>query len=180
MSRDDEPKGLPMFAPNTPMMLTDVTFTTEEIDDETHRVVDCTFKLAPFSGAQAEALHIRSLLFDSKGLPKDAIETIVAHIGMPDQRVTFAMAPDQGEHRVVLMNVAIGDKLRAKVKRDREPFSVEAAIHIRFAYPTAEQLLYLANGVNDTHYLTFEPEQGDLLTSDDDDAATVSHRPTAH
>lgn len=155
-----------MFAPNTPMTLSDVTFTTEEIDKETRRVVVCTFTLVPFSGAQAEALNVRSLLFDATtGQPKEAIETIVLNIAMPLQRMTFAMAPDQTERRIVILNAKIEEKLRAKVKRDRDPLMVDATLKVSFSYPSATELLYIANGVDDTHYMTFEPEQGDLLTA---------------
>ena len=159
-----------MFAPNTPMTLTDVTFTTEEVDEETRRVVVCTFALAPFTPAQASALNVKSLLFDSSsGRPKEAIETIVLHIAVPLQRVTFAMAPDQTDRRIVFDSVKIEEKLRAKVKRDRDPLTVEAVLKLSFRYPDADELLYIANGVLDTHYLTFEAEQGDLLTSPDED-----------
>jgi hypothetical protein len=128
--------------------------------------VVCTFGIVPFTGAQADALNVRSLLFDgTSGQPKDAIETIVLNIDMPLQRLTFKMAPDQGEARIVLPNVKIESKLRAKLKRDRDPLMVDAVLKVSFHYPSAAELLYIANGVNDTHYLTFEPEQGDLLTS---------------
>lgn len=164
-----------MFAPNTPMTLTDVTFTTEVEDEETRRIVVCTFALAPFTPAHADDLNVRSLLFDSStGLLKPAIETVVLNINAPDQRLTFAMTPDQAERRIVLPNVAIEEKLRAKVKRDREPAVCEAVLKVSFQYPTADQLLYIANGVTDTHYLTFEPEQLDMLTAEDD------HEPIRH
>lgn len=153
-----------MFAPNSPMTLTDVTFTTEEEDDATHRVVVCTFAISPFTSAQAEALAVRSLLFDTEtGLPKEAIDTIVLNIAMPLQRVSFAMAPDQERRRIVIPDVAIDEKLRAKVKKDRDPLAVDATLKISFRYPDANVLLYIANGVNDVHYLTFEAQQGDLL-----------------
>jgi hypothetical protein len=161
-----------MFAPDTPMTLSDVTFTTEEVDEETRRIVVCTFGIVPFTGAQADALNVRSLLFDATtGQPKEAIETIVLNIDMPLQRLTFAMAPDQEDRRIVLPNVKIETKLRAKVKRDRDPLMVDAVLKISFHYPSAAELLYIANGVNDTHYLTFESEQGDLLTAVEPDAA---------
>ena len=154
------------------MTLTKVTFTTETEDEETRRIVVCTFALAPFTYAMADDLNIRTVLFDGPGNGtgnlKSAIETVVAHIDMPDQRLSFAMAPDQGERRIVLPNVSIEDQVKAKVKRDREPAVCEATIKVSFAYPTADQLLYIANGVNDTHYLTFEPEQFDLLQAEDD------------
>jgi hypothetical protein len=166
-----------MFAPDTPMTLTDVTFTTEEVDEETRRIVVCTFGIVPFTGAQADALNVRSLLFDlASGQPKEAIETIVLNIDMPLQRLTFAMAPDQADRRIVLPNVKIESKLRAKVKRDRDPMMVDAVLKVSFHYPTAAELLYIANGVNDTHYLTFEPEQGDLLTTEADAPAAPPRR----
>lgn len=159
-----------MFQPNTPMTLTDVTFTTEEIDKEVRRVVVCTFAIVPFTGVQADALNVRSLLFDATtGTPKEAIETIVLHIAMPLQRMTWAMAPDQTDRRIVFEAVKIEEKLRAKVKRDRDPLMVDATLKVSFSYPTAAELLYIANGVNDTHYVTFEEEQRDLLTSDVDE-----------
>jgi hypothetical protein len=166
-----------MFAPNTPMTLTDVTFTTEVVDEETRRVVVCTLAIAPFTLAQANALNVRTVLFDAtSGLLKEAIATVVLNIGVEDQRLTFAMSHDQGERRIALPGVVIDDKLRVKVKWDREPAVCEATLKIRFAYPTADQLLYIANGVNDTHYLTFEPEQGDLLTDAADAQPTRRRR----
>jgi hypothetical protein len=78
------------------------------------------------------------------------------------------MAPDQAERRIVLPNVRIENHLRAKVKHDRDPAVLEAVMTVSFSYPTADQLLYIANGVGEVHYLTFEPEQFDLLTAEDD------------
>jgi len=158
-----------MFAPDTPMTLTDVTFTTEVEDEETRRIVVCTFAIAPFTSSHADELNIRSVLFDiATGSLKPAVAAVTALISPEDQRLTFAMTPDQGDRRIVLPNVRIEPKLKAKIKHDREPAVCEALIKISFSYPTADQLLYIANGVNDTHYLTFEPEQLDLLTAEDD------------
>src|SRR5262245_42295167 len=113
-----------MFAPNTPMTLTDVTFTTEEEDDAVRRVVVCTFAMSPFTAAQAVARNIRSLLFDTTtGLPKEAIDAIVCNIALPLQRLSFAMAPDQTHRRIQIADVAIEEKLRAKVKKDRDPLA---------------------------------------------------------
>lgn len=159
-----------MFTPDTPMTLKKVTFTTEVVDEETRRVVVCVFAIAPFTAAHAADLNVKSLIFDSLGLPKDALETVVLRTDAPLQQLTWAMAPDQEERRIVLRTVQIESQVRVKVKQDREPAVVEATIRVNFVYPTADELLYIANGVNDTHYLTFEPEQGDLLTSEDDAA----------
>lgn len=171
-----------MFTPDTPMMLNSVTFTSEVVDDESRRVVVCDFLLSPFTGAQAEALNVRSLLFDSSGQPKTAIETVVLNITVPPQHVTFAMAPDQAERRIAFDAVQIAEKLRVKVKRDRESPVCEATLKVSFRYPAADELLYVANGVKDTHYLTFEQEQGDLLTTtgevEEDNA--VRHTPRRH
>src|SRR5262245_41100002 len=156
----------PMFAPDTPMTLTNVTFTTEEIDKEIHRVVVCTLLLAPFTPEQADALYVKKLLFDKNGHPLKEIETIVLNIEMPPQQLTFAMAPDQTERRIVMHDVTIEEKLRAKVKHDRDPVALEAVLKISFRYPTADELLYIANGVNDVHFLTFEDQQLSLPMKD--------------
>lgn len=153
-------RGVLMFPPNTPMTLTKVTFTTEEVDDETRRVVECTFALAPFTPAHAEVLNVRSLLFDAgTSLPKTAIDAAVLRISVPPQRLTFRMAPDQVGGMVVFADVKIDETLRIKAKRDREPVVVDATLKVNFVYPSPEDLFYLANGVDDTHYLTFEAEQ---------------------
>lgn len=158
-----------MFAPDTAMTLSDVSFTTEVEDEETRRIVICTFAIAPFTPAMAEALNIRSLLFDaSTGTLKPALDAVTALISHEDQRLTFKMTPDQPDARLVLPNVRIEEKLKAKVKHDREPEVCEAVLKVSFVYPTPDQLMYIANGVGDTHYLTFEPEQFDLLTAEDD------------
>lgn len=164
-----------MFPPNTPMTLTDVTFTTETVDEEERRVVVMTFAIAPFTAPLADALNVKSVLFGSNG-PKEAIESVVVHIDAPLQRMTFAMAPDQGERRIVLQDVAVVSKLRAKVKRDREPAVMDAAIKFSVRYPDADTLLYIANGVTDTHYVTLEAEQGDLLTTAADTDAEPPRR----
>jgi len=158
-----------MFAPNTPMTLTDVTFTTEVVDEETRRIVVCTFHMEPFTGVQAEDLHVRSLLFDATtGLPKEAIETIVLHVDLPLQRMAFAMAPDHLNMRIIVDDVKLEPKIRAKVKRDRDPLMVDATLKLSFHYPSASDLLYIANGVDDVHYMTFEPMQRDLLDTPDE------------
>jgi len=169
--RPPSPKGRPtMFTEDTPMRLKKVTFTTEVVDEETRRVVVCTFGIAPFTAAHATELNIKSLVFDAQGQPKQAIESVVLRVSVPLQQLTFAMAPDQEERRVVLRTVEIDPQVRVKIKQDRDPAEVEATLKVNFVYPTADELLYIANGVNDTHYLTFEPEQGDLLTAPADDA----------
>ena len=153
-----------MFTPNTPMVLSNVEFTTEVVDEETRRIVVCTFNLAPFTPQHAEDLHVRSVLFDATtGQPKEAIETIVLAVDAPLQLMTFAMAPDQTDRRIQMPNAQIESKLRAKIKHDRDPLMVEASLKVSFHYPSASELLYIANGVNDTHYMSFEPMQGDLL-----------------
>lgn len=169
-------KGRPMFAPDTPMTLKKVTFTTETVDEETRRVVVCTFGLAPFTTEHATDLMIKSLVFDGNGRPKDAIESVLLRVDVPLQQLTFAMAPDQEERRIVLRTVQVEAQMRVKIKQDREPAEVEATLRVNFVYPSADELLYIANGVNDLHYLTFEAEQGDLLTSEEDSAGTPPAR----
>jgi hypothetical protein len=75
--------------------------------------------------------------------------------------------------------VEIDPQVRVKIKQDRQPADVEATLKVNFVYPTADELLYIANGVNDTHYLTFEPEQGDLLTAAEEPASAPRRRKKA-
>jgi hypothetical protein len=94
---------------------------------------------------------------------------------MPLQRLTLAMAPDQGGG-LTFDNVQLVEKMRVKTKRDRDPVVCDATFKVNFRYPSAADLLALANGVNDQHYLTFEAEQGDLLTTEAQAAATPPKR----
>ena len=168
-----------MFAPDTPLTLTDVSFTTETVDDETRRIVVLKFKLRPFTAAHAEDLNMRSLLFTaSTGVPKPALMKATVNVAVNEQQVTFAMAPDQVDRRIVLRNVTVDPQVAVAVKHDREPAECEATIKLTFVYPPADVLLYLASGVNDVHYLTFEQEQGDLLTAEDDNEP-IRRRPRA-
>lgn len=167
-----------MFTAQTPALLTAVTFTTEEVDEETRRVVVCTFALAPFTPAQAEALNVRSLIFEaSTAFPKAAIDTAILSIDVPLQRLTLAMAPDI-DTGVVLDSVQVVEKVRVKVKRDREPAAVEATFKLTFRYPSADDLFSIVNSVTDTLFLTFEAEQLALgLTSEAETAAALpKHR----
>jgi hypothetical protein len=146
------------------MTLTDVRFTIETLDEDERRVIVMTFTIAPFTAPLADDLNIKSVLFAAGGTPKDAFETVVVHIDAPLQWLTFAMGPDETEHRIVLPEVTVIGRLKAKVKRDREPFTMDVAIEFSVRHLDAETLLYIANGVNATHYLTLDPEQSDLLT----------------
>lgn len=167
-----------MFTPDTPMVLKQVTFKTVTVDDETRRVVICTFGLAPFTAAHAADLNVKSLVFDGQGLPKSALEVVELHVTLPTQRLTFAMAPDQQERRVILRDVQVQPTVRVKIKQDREPAEVGATLKVNFSYPTADDLLYIATGVEDVHYLTFEPEQGQLGLEDPAPTPAPRHRTT--
>jgi hypothetical protein len=163
------------FPANTPLTLAAVTFTTEELEEERKRVMVMTWTIGPFTPALAEALNVRSLIY-SGGQVKDAIESMVIATAVPLQRLTFAMAPDQVERRIVLRDVVVLERLRVKVNHDRDPVEVVATLKTSAPFPDAETLMYLANGVTDTHYLTFEAEQGDLLTAVEEDAAPAPPR----
>jgi hypothetical protein len=157
-----------MFARDTSMTLTDVFFTTETEDDETRRVVGCAFKLSPLTAAHAEALGVRTVLFEtSSGALRPVLDAAVLQIAVEDQRLSLAKVP--GVHApLVIPNVRIERLLRVKVKHDREPVACDAVLKVTFSYPDADALLTLASAVGDTLFVTFEPEQGDLLTAEDD------------
>jgi hypothetical protein len=150
-------------------------FKTEVGDDEElHRVVVATLLIAPFTLAHADDLNMRTLLYDSStGTPKEAIESLVVHIAVPDQQLALARIPG-ADPFLVLPCVAVEDKLRVRLKHDRDPIACEATIRVSCLYPHADALLALASVVNDTLYCTFTSVQLDLLTAEDD-AEPIRH-----
>src|SRR4051812_6033263 len=137
-----------MFSKKTAVTFSGGNFSTETSYEEKRPLLIFTFSLVPFPAAHAESPNVRPPLFGaSTGTLKPALEAVVALINMDEQRVTFAMSPDQQDRRIVLPNVRIEEKLRAKVKHDREPAVCEAVLKVSFVYPTPDVLMYIANGV---------------------------------
>jgi hypothetical protein len=150
-----------MLKPKTAAYLEDVTFRSEAIGDETKKLVVCSFQLQPFTSEQAETLGVMQELFSvSDGEPKRVIESITLHLDEPLQRLSFARAPDVAPS-LVISDVKVSPHL--KVRRDKEGPVLAALLKVSFYYPTGAELLFIANGVNEQHFLTFEPQQGDLL-----------------
>jgi hypothetical protein len=157
-----------MFLPDTPVTLAGVCFRVEVLDDEeAHRICVCTLALSPFTGAHADALNMRSLLFDHAGMLKESIAALTVNIAIPDQQLSLAALPES-TRRIVLPSVRIGEKLRVSVKQDRDPVVCEATMKVSFLYPSPDVLAFVANAVADTLFATFAPEQRDLLTAEDD------------
>jgi len=160
--------------PQIPLTLAAITFTTEDVDEETRRVMVLTWEITPLTTAIASALNIKSILFNGDA-PKEPIHTIAVRLDVPPQDVLIRSAPDMPAS-VHLRNVAIGPLLRAKVKRDREPAELAARFEMRSDYPDADTLLLLATAVETVQYVTCEPEQGDLLTTAEAVADTPPRR----
>lgn len=164
-----------MLKPDTPMYLRDVTFGTEKLSDETKKIVTCIFMLQPFTREQAEDLNVHSELFEiSTGEPKAVVESVTLHLSVPLQRMSFAKAPELKRKSLTVDNVAIGGHL--KIRRDKEGPVYAATLSASFYYPSGDELLYIANGVNEQHFMTFASQQGDMLTEASDEEAQKPRR----
>jgi hypothetical protein len=150
-----------MFTANVPLYLRDVTFSTEKEKEETRKIVTCQFVAQPFTPEMAGTVDVRPRLFNlSTGAPlADVLEAKLA-VNVGRQKLSISMAPDTAPS-VVLRNVKIGP---FKIRADKEGPVFAATFPANFAYPSADDLLFLAHGVNEQHFVTFEAEQLDMLT----------------
>jgi hypothetical protein len=151
-----------MFRPNTPLYLRDVTFGTEKIDDTTKKIVTCVFMVQPFTRELAATVEMQNRLFgvsDGEPLPDVLRAELAGPAGL--MQMQFRMAPDQSRTSLVVRNVKIGT---FKVRKDKEGPVYAAEFKASFFYPDPKELMFLANGVNEQHFVTFEAEQGDMLT----------------
>lgn len=151
-----------MFGANTPMRLQDVTFKTRKMDGEDRRIVALTLFIQPFTPEMADALNVKRRLFsvnDAEPLP-DVLGCELA-IAQDYQRMQVRMAPDQTVASIEIPNVEIGPAL--KVRKDKEGPIFAAVLRAEMAYPSPNDLMFLASRVNEQDYFTFEPEQGDML-----------------
>jgi hypothetical protein len=169
-----------MFNPRTPLYLRDVTFRVKDVNGENKKVVDCQFMIQPFKPEMAEELGLRSRLFNmSTGEPDPTIQSAELRINVPLQMLSIAMAPDSGEDRLALRHVRVSSTIR--VRRDKEGPVYAATFRVDFDYPTPNELLYLAHGINDQHFCTFATEQDSMLDDEGDEpAAGAGESATAH
>lgn len=156
-----------MFAAKTPLYLRDVTFKTKDVDGENKKVVVLTFMCQPFKPEMAAELDIKSRLFNaSTGEPDPVMKSAECAISLPTQRVTFHAAPDSPNKRLEIEHARVSPTI--KVRKDKEGPVYAATFSIDFDYPTPDGLLFLAHGINDQHFVTFETEQGDMLEGAED------------
>lgn len=152
-----------MFKPNTPLYLKDVVFTTEVGKDLTRKVVSCVFMVQPFTRELAASVDMQNRLFsitDGEPLPDIIQATLAAPAGL--KQMAFKMAPDQGRESMTARAVRIGP---FKIRKDKEGPVYACSFTASFYYPEPNDLMFLANGVNEQHFVTFNPEQDDMLTS---------------
>lgn len=161
-----------MFGMQTAMRLSDVTFKTERVDGETHKVVGLTLFIQPFTPDLANALNVKGRLFSLKdGEPLANMLGCDLAIDESLQRMTIRLAPDQSDASAEIPNVSIERKL--SVRRDKEGPVYNATVRATFDYPSANDLLFLASRVNETDFFEFAAEQGDLLPNEAKDEATA-------
>jgi len=151
-----------MFKPNTALYMRDLTFKTETIDSETRKIVVIAFMSQPFQKDMANELNIGRHLFSLEtGDPLDDIISVDLAIATPLQTMTLKMAPDQPSARIIIPDVQISKKIT--VRRDKEGPVLAATFTASFRYPDGDTLLYLANGVNNQHFVTFEQQQAEMF-----------------
>lgn len=156
-------KGFPpMFKANTPLYLRDLTFKTETIDQETRKIVVCSFMAQPFTPEMATDLDIRNRIFSAgtaEPLP-DVLEAKIA-ITVQLQTMTLKMAPDAPSERIKIPDVQFSKTI--SVAKDKEGPVMRGNFSASFRYPDGETLLYLANAVNQQLFVTFDVQQGKLI-----------------
>lgn len=166
-----------MFSADTAMYLKKIKTGVETLDQETRKLLILEFEIQPFRREMAEELGLAYELFEtSSGNPNDLLVDAKLKIDVPPQRMSFKMAPDATGGRVVLNDVAI--KKTIKIRADKEGPVLAAGLTATLRYPTADDLLYIMNGVNEQHFITFESQQRELPLGDGDQRPRRGRRKT--
>lgn len=153
-----------MLKPNTPLYLKDVTFTTETKDGEVRRVVNASFRIAPFTAELAETLGagVRERLFRrGNAEPVDEIAEIKFNLAEPLQTLKLKGAADVENDTLVIADVKVKPIIR--VKRDKETPTFEGNIDVNFVYPAANDLLFLVNCINNQLVSNWSDQQASML-----------------
>jgi hypothetical protein len=154
-----------MFQPDTPLYLKDLELGTEDVDQETRKIVKLKFEAQPFTREMADELGVAAELFlvkrqGTRDLPDPTVLAAKLAVHVPLQRMSFKRAPDT-EVSLVIDAVEVGPSL--KIRRDTERPEFAAIISVSFRYPSGEDLLYIASGYLEQFVMTFETMQADLL-----------------
>jgi hypothetical protein len=173
------PKGPTMFQPDTALYLKKIKTGVETLDQETRKLLILEFEAQPFTREMADELGITFELFEgSTGNPNDLLVDAKLKINVPLQRMSFKMAPDATGGRVVIPDVSIKNTI--KVRSDKEGPVLAARITATLRYPTADDLLYIMNGVCEQHWITFEEQQASLPMGDSDQRPRRGRKPKAN
>jgi hypothetical protein len=150
------------------MVLKDLRFKTETVDDEERKVVVATLAMDPFGKRLASTFvpGFVEKLFNGDAKPIGEIESISLALHAGELvKVDLRRAADNVRPTVSLTHVEVGASLRVKNEAD-ERYS--ACFTASFRYPEAKDLLTLANGVACQFWVSLAPQQGSILDDGDE------------
>lgn len=154
-----------------PMYLRDLRFKTEKIRASSVRIVVCTFLMQPFDAALANLFGVYAHLFLNPAQPDETVKEAQLEIG--DARGSgfkfeMYLGPDQGKPSIAVSEAFLGPNV--KVRRDKEGPIFAGEVKIRFTYPPAKDLLFLASALNGQHWISVFDRQPNLQETDDEGA----------
>lgn len=154
-----------MFRRHTPAYFRTMTFKSERDNGESSKIIVCSFDVQPFTNEMANELDadIRAELFSlSTGEIKPKLKAVDFALDIPLCAVEFRMiGEDTMKPSLLLRNVKIEPILA--VRRDKEAPVFNASFRLNAQYPSAKELLWLADNITNQLFLTFEREQTDAL-----------------
>lgn len=146
------------------MVLKDVRFKTETVDDEERKVVVLALEIAPLGKKLAETLApgVVAKVFNGDAKPAEDFAgcEVKLHADLVSAQIRKTSDSDPS---VELVDVQLGRTL--KLKADDEDRYV-AALSASFRYPSAKDLLTIANAVGTQVWISMQTQQGSLLEAE--------------
>ena len=147
-------------------------------DGTKRRVLVLGWQLEPFTAKHANALGVKSHLFNSKGDPHAHVHRIELDITTEGpQRIRLSRAPDtktpiaEMPTGLELHNVAVEPVINVRKEGETPSYSAKLTLVTDGLPLDVKDYLYLFQGQTAQHFLTFEVEQGDLLEREAEAAA---------
>lgn len=148
-----------MFETKVPIYLADLAFKIDRAVEDRPRVVVCSCVIQPFTRELADdvAPGVAGRLFTRDGEPAPDLLSAKVAVSVPLQRVRWYDTPDSPRPVLDLADTTVGRDVR--VRKDGETPHYAGTFSLQFPYPTAKELLTLANRVNTQFWLEFEAQQ---------------------
>lgn len=144
------------------MLVKDVRFKTETVDDEERKVVVLALEIAPLGKKLAEALApgVVAKVFNGDAKPDVDFAGVEVKLHGELMSVQIRKTPDS-EASVEIVDVELGKTLKLKADNDADRYV--GALTASFRYPAAKDLLTLANAVGTQVFISAQTQQGSLL-----------------